>query len=105
MKKENILKEIDNIKNQLVEKYRPEKIILFGSAAREGEEINDVDLLIIKKNVPFYGTDRMIELYRLMDTMVAVDYVVYTPEEVSECLSLGDPFIKKILKEGKVIYG
>lgn len=105
MKKEYILKEIDNIKNQLVEKYRPEKIILFGSAAGEGEEINDVDLLIIKKDVPFYGTDRMIELYRLMDTMIAVDYVVYTPEEISECLSLGDPFIKKILKEGKVIYG
>ena len=33
MKKEGILKEIDNIKNQLIEKYKLEKIILFGSAA------------------------------------------------------------------------
>ena len=49
MKKESIIKEIDDIKNQLVEKYRPEKIILFGSATREGKEVNDIDLLIIKK--------------------------------------------------------
>ena len=105
MKKEYILKEIDNIKNQLVEKYKLEKIILFGYAVREGEGINDIDRLITKRDVPLYGTDRIIELYRLMDTSVAVDYVVYTPEEVSECLSLGDPFIKKILREGKVLYG
>lgn len=32
------LKEIEGIKNQLIEKYRPERIILFGSAAWvEGE--------------------------------------------------------------------
>ena len=37
MKKEGILKEINNIKNQLIEKYRPEKIILFGSAAWGGK--------------------------------------------------------------------
>ena len=105
MKRDYILKEIDSIKFQLIEKYEPEKIILFGSAAREGEEINDIDLLIIKKDVPYYGTDRIVELYRLMDTTVSVDYIVYTPEEVSKCLSLGDPFIKKVYKEGKVLYG
>lgn len=45
----------------------------------------------------------MSELYHLMDTIVAVDYIVYKPEEVEEHLSLGDPFIKKIFKEGKVL--
>lgn len=105
MKKESILKEIENIKNQLVEKYKPEKIILFGSASREDRDINDIDLFIIKKDVPYYGADRMSELYHLMDTDAAVDYIVYKPEEVEERLSLGDPFIKKIFKEGKVLYG
>lgn len=37
MKKEGILKEINNIKNQLIEKCKPEKIILFGSAAWSGK--------------------------------------------------------------------
>ena len=105
MKRENLLKEIDNIKDQLIRKYKPEKIILFGSAASGDEEINDIDLFIVKKEVPYYGEDRMRELYRLMDTNVSVDYIVYKPEEVEERLSLGDPFVKKILKEGKVLYG
>lgn len=33
MIKIEIVREIGSIKNQLIEKYRPEKIILFGSAA------------------------------------------------------------------------
>ncbi len=40
MKKSDILKEIDNIKDQLITKYKPEKVILCGSAARREEEIN-----------------------------------------------------------------
>lgn len=105
MKKAVLLKEIDDIKNQLVEKYRPEKIILFGSAVRENEEANDIDLFIIKKDVPHYGADRIMELYRLIDADISVDYIVYKPDEVEERLALGDPFIKKIFKEGKVLYG
>jgi len=38
MEKEVISKEIEHIKNQLIEKYKPEKIILFGSAAWNEEE-------------------------------------------------------------------
>jgi hypothetical protein len=41
----------------------------------------------------------------MMDIDVAVDYVVYKPEETKERLALGDPFIKKIYNEGKVLYG
>jgi len=47
----------------------------------------------------------MRELYRLIDTHMPVEYIVYKPQEVEDRLSLGDPFIKKIFKEGKVLYG
>ena len=40
-----------------------------------------------------------------MDTNVAVDYIVYKPEEVKERLSIGDPFIKRIFEDGKILYG
>ena len=99
------LEKIDDIKKQLIEKYKPEKIILFGSSAWGVEDINDIDLFIIKREVPYYGADRIIELYRLMDVDAAVDFIVYKPEEAAERLALGDPFIKKIYKEGKVLYG
>ena len=105
MEKGSIFKEIENIKEQIIKRYKPEKIILFGSAAWGDKEINDIDFFIIKKDVPYYGADRMIELYRLMDTNVAVDYIVYKPEEVKERLSMGDPFIKRIFKNGKILYG
>jgi len=105
MNKDTALKEIENIKTQLIEKYKPDKIILFGSSAWGEGDINDIDLFIIKRDVPYYGADRITELYRLMDVDAPVDFIVYKPEEVDERLSLGDPFVKKIFKEGKVLYG
>lgn len=105
MKREAVLEKIERIKEQLVEKYKPEKIILFGSAARGEGEVNDIDIFIIKNDVPHYGADRLIELYRLIKVDAPVDYIVYKPEEAKNRLSLGDPFIKKILREGRVLYG
>lgn len=106
MKIFDISSEIDYIKNQLINKYMPEKIILFGSAAGgDSDEVHDLDFFIIKKDVPYYGGDRIGELYRLMDAHMAVDYLVYTPDEVRERLALGDPFIKKIINEGTLLYG
>lgn len=105
MKTTDVLEEINSIVKQLLEKYHPEKLILFGSAARGGDEIQDIDIFILKKNVPHYGSDRLMELYRLIKTDAAVDYIVYKPEEAEERLSLGDPFLRKIFKEGKVLYG
>ncbi len=107
MTRTEIIGEIDGIRDQLIEKYRPEKIILFGSAAWGGgsDEVNDLDFFIIKKDVPYYGVDRMRELDRLIQRHVAVDMIVYKPEEVEARLALGDPFVKKIYREGKVLYG
>ncbi len=98
--------EIQDIARQIVEKYHPEKIILFGSAARGGFiPDSDVDLLVIKKDVPRYGIDRMRELRRLIKKKVAADFLVYRPEEIDERLKMGDPFVKAMLSEGKVLYG
>ncbi|MBS1259022.1 MAG: hypothetical protein MAG551_02088 [Candidatus Scalindua arabica] len=105
MKRPEILKEIEKIKEQIIEKYRPEKIILFGSAAWGDKEINDIDFFIVKKDVPYYGGERMSELYKLIRANVAVDYIVYKPGEVEERLALKDPFVKKIFQKGTILYG
>jgi len=99
-------KEIQSITRQLIDKYGPEKIILFGSAARgEYGKANDLDFLIIKHDVPLYGIDRMRELDELIDRNVAADMLVYRPDEFDDRIRLGDPFIKAILKEGRILYG
>jgi len=33
-----------------------------------------------------------------------MDFVVKTPSEVSERLAIGDPFVKKIIEKGKILY-
>ena len=87
-------KEIQSITTQLIEKYGPEKIILFGSAARgEYDQANDLDFLIVKDDVPLYSIDRMRELDELIDRNVAADMLVYRPDEFEDRVHLGDPFI------------
>lgn len=106
MQPEQIIKEIQSIVDQIVQKYRPLKIILFGSAGRgEYDKVNDLDFVIIKENVPQHGLARMRELDELIDRNIAADMLVYRPDEFEERVILGDPFIKTILREGRVLYG
>lgn len=99
-------KEIRSITRQLIERYNPEKIILFGSASRgEMGPDSDADFLIIKSNTPHYGADRIREVSRLIERNIPVDFLVYKPEEFEKRLGMGDPFLKAILREGRVLYG
>ena len=98
-------KEIQSITRQIVEKFRPGKIILFGSAAKgEWSSDSDADFLIIKKDTPLYGSERIRELSRLIERNIPVDFLVYRPEEFDKRLKMGDPFLKAIVKEGRVLY-
>ncbi|MBU0699628.1 MAG: nucleotidyltransferase domain-containing protein [Pseudomonadota bacterium] len=106
MEQNEITAEIENITEQIIRKYNPLKIILFGSAARkEYDKVNDLDFLIIKEDVPIHGLARMRELDELIDRNIASDMLVYRPDEFEERIKLSDPFIKTILREGRILYG
>ena len=97
--------EIQNIVKKLVSLYKPQKIILFGSLAKgQIKPGTDIDLFIIKRDVPEIGVDRIRQLDALIKYKLATDFIVYRPEELEQRLILGDPFIKSILEEGKVLY-
>jgi predicted nucleotidyltransferase len=84
-----INQEIDSIVQQIVRKYHPIKIILFGSAARgDYEEANDLDFLIIKDDVPYLGIDRMRELDEIIKRIVAANMLVYRSAEFDERVAL-----------------
>ena len=103
--KNQIDKEIQNIVKQLIRLYKPEKVILFGSLAKdEIKQGTDIDLFIIKSDVPELGVDRIRQLDALIKYRLATDFIVYRPEELEQRLKLGDPFVKNILEEGKVLY-
>lgn len=94
--------------NQIVKnlkKYKPEKIILFGSCARrKPRKDSDIDLLIIKKTKksPYKRIPEVRSYLRGINR--AFDILVMKPKEVEKRLKLGDFFIEDILKEGKVLY-
>jgi len=102
------LDEVGIVAARILSNYKPQKIILFGSLSRgeEGEE-SDIDLLIVKKTRkkrPF-RVKEVFEALRGLYRHYPLDAIVYTPKELKERISLGDHFIKRVLREGRVIYG
>jgi predicted nucleotidyltransferase len=95
---------LQQIIKRIVEVAQPEKIILFGSAAREEMGPNsDVDLLVIKTGA--HRLDLTGKIYRnLHGVGEAVDVVVVTPEDVERYHGSPALVIAPALEEGKVVY-
>ena len=107
MSSKTIEEKITSTIAQIVAKIRPQRIILFGSAARgDFNAESDLDILIIKSDVAERGIDRQLEVDRLIERNgIALDMLVYKPEEIELALKLGDPFIKEVFAKGRVLYG
>jgi uncharacterized protein len=88
----------------VIEAANPEKIILFGSAARrEMGPHSDIDLLVIKSGK--FNRDRVTkEIYRRLSGAAPVDAVVVTPEEVEQYGDSPYLVIYPALRERRVVY-
>ena len=97
---------LSEIKAQIVTSFRkfdPEKIILFGSIARDDwDEESDVDIIIVYETDKRF-LDRLKELYMGWDIPKAVDILAYTPTEFTEMLS-DNYFLQDAIKDGEMIY-
>lgn len=104
LRKTKLEAELERILKVLYAEYSPEELILFGSLA-EGkiEETSDIDLIIIKRTNKRF-TERIGEVIEICKPKMAVDFIVYTPEEFSS-LKERERFIKEeVVEKGKVIY-
>jgi predicted nucleotidyltransferase len=105
---EKVKRIIFTLVEKLKKGYQPEKIILYGSYAwGKPTKDSDLDLFIIKRTNERH-IDRAIKVCEILDQEereVPLEPLVYTPEEVEYRLKIGDDFIKKIIEEGKVLYG
>ena len=63
---------------------------------------SDIDLIIVKKTKKKF-LERLDEFYNYLNPQVAVDILVYTPEEFEE-MKENNPFIMTALKQGRIIY-
>ena len=102
---EMVADKIDAMVQRLVERFDPDKIILFGSHARgTARPDSDVDLLVV---MPVTGSKRkkQIELRcALHDIRIAKDIIVVTPDEVERRRNIVGTIIRPALREGKVLY-
>lgn len=97
---------LDKIIQKILEIITPEKIILFGSRAKNlNKEDSDYDILIIKSGIK---NKREIsrKIYRnLLGTNASVDIIIEMPEIIDKYKDSIGYIYKNILQEGKVIYG
>jgi uncharacterized protein len=96
---------LGEIIRRVVETAQPEKIVLFGSAARgELGPSSDVDLLVVKGGK--FDQGRLTEeIYRnLHGVGQPVDVIVVTPEQVEQYRETHWLVIAPALREGREVY-
>ena len=97
-------KAINQVVKQIVEKFKPQKIILFGSYARGNPRPeSDVDMLVVMET-RLREVQQAIQICQQVEYRFGLDLIVHTPKYLSERMKMGDWFVRDILKEGKVLY-
>ena len=88
----------------LIERLKPEQILLFGSLVdKHLNEWSDIDLVVIyQTKLPFY--QRIKQALKLIQPKVGVDLLIYTPEEFSRLSNERRFFRDEILDKGTVLY-
>jgi predicted nucleotidyltransferase len=84
-------------------RFRPEKIILFGSHAHgQPHADSDVDILVV---MPARNQiDQAVRIDRAIDPPFPLDLIVRTPKTLAWRLDAGDSFLQEVVAKGKVLY-
>src|SRR3954447_6888880 len=88
---------------QVAERFRPERIILFGSHAYGTPHADsDVDLLVV---MPARNRhDQSVRIRLAVPAPFPMDLLVRTSAEVRLGLTEGDTFLSEVMTRGKVLY-
>lgn len=96
---------LDEVVRRIVEVAAPERIVLFGSAARgEWRADSDIDLLIIKSGVEHRRRLAQQIDRHLFGIPLPVDVIVVTPEDVEAAQGRVGSVVGPALAEGRVVY-
>ena len=100
----NAMDELDHVKEQLIKKYSPAKIILFGSLAKgTNTKRSDIDLCIVKDTEN--KKEFLMDIYLNIESEKILDILVYTEKEWNDCIKDTTSFAYLIKKKGIEIYG
>lgn len=100
-----VQEKIQEMVRRIVERFEPDKIILFGSHARgTATADSDVDLLVV---MPVRGSrlEKTVEIrVAVHDIRVPKDIVVTTPEDFAWRKDIVGTLERPVIREGKVLY-
>ncbi len=90
--------------HQVVEKFQPQQVILFGSYAYgTPRPESDLDLLVIM-DTPLKEVEQAIQICQSIQYHFPLDLLVRTPAKLRDRIKLGDPFLTEIVQRGKIVY-
>ena len=95
---------IKALSTAIARKFKPAKVILFGSYAYgTPDKYSDVDLLVI---MPFKGRgiNKAVEILEKTNPTFPVDILVRTPEDVERRIKWNDFFLREIIERGATLY-
>jgi uncharacterized protein len=97
------LSAIRRFARRIAERFRPEKIILFGSYAYgTPHNESDVDLMVI---MPAYDVvAQAIRISAAFDRQFSLDLHVRTPKQIERGLIEDNWFLREVIEKGKVLY-
>lgn len=96
---------LPTIKRRIVRRFRPERIVLFGSQARgEALDESDLDLLVVLSETEDPLAVRLAMRRALADLPVGTDIVVTTSGRIERYGDLVGTILRPALREGVTIY-
>lgn len=98
-------RQIREFSRAVAEKFRPERIVLFGSYAYgKPTADSDVDLLVIMPRTRDRGGRMSVRIRHAVPRAFPLDLLVRTPADVAKRLRWGDCFLREVMEKGEVLY-
>ncbi len=96
--------EIAEVAALIAERFRPDRIVLFGSrATQRADAESDADLMVIMETVTS-PIKQAVAIARTVPCRIPLDVLVRTPEQIALGLAEGDFFILDVMTEGITLF-
>lgn len=93
---------IQQVCNEIVDQFHPEKIILFSCKFDLEDEVTSFKLVVVAENEDG-GLEH--DIYLAIDCDIPYDVVVYTPENWAQLREIPHSFANRVNQSGVVLYG
>lgn len=88
----------------IAERFRPDRIVLFGSrATQRADAESDADLMVIMETATS-PIKEAVAIARMVPHRMALDVLVRTPEQIAVGLAENDFFITDVMTEGIALF-